>query len=171
MPTHRKASVAHSHPGRKPRREAAGHLLVQEGTVSWAPWIRPTLTVSPICTLTTLLQLLCNTPHPRAGFAPGLKQALCCRGCWGGQQLGLESFSPFGDRRAITSLVTSLCSHSLSTNYDRTVFSPSCTVGHCDAGRLREGWGSGHGVLSAPVESTGAASSALPRLVHLAGKP
>lgn len=43
MPTHRKASVAQSHPGRKPRWEAAGHLLVKEETISWAPWTRPTL--------------------------------------------------------------------------------------------------------------------------------
>lgn len=43
MPTHRKASVAQSHPGRKPRWEAAGHLLVKEETLPWAPWTRPTL--------------------------------------------------------------------------------------------------------------------------------
>lgn len=97
MPTHRKASVAQSHPGRKPRWEAAGHLLVKEETLPWAPWTRPTLgCTSHQPALPTSLQPLCK-PHYRAGSAPSLTQSLAAEVVGGGQEPGLESFSPFGD--------------------------------------------------------------------------
>lgn len=67
----------------------------------------PHWAVSPTCTLSTSLQLLCK-PHSRAG--PWLQRL--------GEErsLGWRLFSPFGDHRAIASLVTSLCFHFLGTN-------------------------------------------------------
>lgn len=73
------------------------------------------LHLPPTCTLPTLLQLLCK-PHYRAGSAPRLTQSLAAEVAGGGQESGMESFSPFGDHRAIASLVTSLCFHFLGTN-------------------------------------------------------
>lgn len=93
MPTHRKASVAQSHPGRKPRWEAAGHLLVKEETVSWAPWTRPTLgSISHLHT--TNLAVTAVQTHSRAGSAPSLTQPLAAEVAGGGQEPGLESSLP-----------------------------------------------------------------------------
>lgn len=128
MPTHRKASVAQSHPGRKPRWEAAGHLLVEEETISWAPWTRPTL--GCISHQPAHYQPCCNcSANPTTGLAlpPGSHSAAEVGG--GGQESGLESFSPFGDHRAIASLVTSLCFRFLGTNRDRTTFSTKLRSG------------------------------------------
>lgn len=117
MPTHRKASVAQSHQGRKPRWEAAGHLLVKDETGSWAPWTRPTLscishlhtTNLAVAAVQTLLQgWLCS--------APSLTSQPLAAEAGGGQEPGWSLFSLSGDHRAIASLVTSLCFHFLGTN-------------------------------------------------------
>lgn len=57
---------------------------VKEGTISWAPWTRPTMgCISHLHTTPTLLQLLCK-PHC-AGLAlpQASRQAPCCRSVWG----------------------------------------------------------------------------------------
>ena len=93
MPTHRKASVAQSHPGRKPRWEVAGHLLVKEGTIAWAPWTRPTLGCTSHLHTTNLTTAVQTSMHMALPPAP---RRLCAAEVTGGvQETGLESLSPF----------------------------------------------------------------------------
>lgn len=84
MPTHRKASVVQSHPARKPRWEAAGHLLVrEETTISWAPWTRPTL--GCISHLHTINLAATAVQTPLQGWPLAAEAG-------GGEEPGLEAF-------------------------------------------------------------------------------
>lgn len=164
MPTHRKASVVQSHPGRKPRWEAAGHLLVrEETTISWAPWTRPTL--GCISHLHTINLAATAVQTPLQGW-PLAAEAGGRRGAWaGGFFLPSETTGPLP-------VWSHLCAFISLVQTETGPFSrPSCALGHRAAGRRREGWGCGRCVLPDPVGSTGAASNALPPLAHLAGKP
>lgn len=117
MPTHRKASVAQSHPGRKPRWEAVGHLLVKEETRSWAPWTRPTLgCISHLHTTNLAAAAVQTSIQGWLCSAPSLTSQPLAAEAGGGQEPGWSLFSPSGDHRAIASLVTSLCFHFLGTN-------------------------------------------------------
>lgn len=122
MPTHRKASVAQSHPGRKPGREAVGHLLVKEETYHGHPGPDPHWALSPTCTLPTLLQTAVQTPL-QGWLCPGLTRPLAA-------EVAGENWSPGWESTGPLPVWSHLCAFISSVRTETGPFSlPSCALG------------------------------------------
>lgn len=171
MPTHRKASVAQSHLGRKPRWEIAGYLLVKEGTISWAPWTKPMLgCISHLHT--TNLAIAVQTPLQ--GWLYPLPHTGSVLQSWLGEHrsLGWSFFLPL-ELTGPLQVWSHLCAFiSLVQTETRPFFSTKMHFwGTVMLADLWKAEAVDAVSLPVPFGSMGTASNALPPLEHWASKP